>query len=290
MSNLTTDDFEYFFNTQTWINEDNVPTMIELFNYVTTKYPQLINFAVYIDTNDKRMAANAFNNRSTRDETPIKNAADTYYYNKLLTKKRFDDIRRREYQDDYHYCYVLTKTIEFLYTYKDTKDVVDRYKKYYAKNNPNLHQEADKAYDDLQKMFEPLLKASQRAPSPLSSRRDRKSVGTERQGKIEPDIFVSLRRGNRGFSSSIHINDIIPDIGNHCNLKCDDPSDEGCCKKVTHAFNTIASNIKNTIASNFTPKIKKKQEGGKTRNKNKKHYSRRCKNRKNKKSCKKPHK
>lgn len=282
MSNPTTDDFKYFFNTQTWINEDNVPTMIELFNYVIKKYPQLINFAVYIDTNDKSMAANAFNNRSTRDETPIKNAADTYYYNKLLTNKRFDYIRRREYQDDYYYCYVLTKTIEFLYTYKDTKDVVDRYKKYYAKNNPNLHQEADKAYDDLQKMFEPLLKASQRAPSPLSSMRIPTNVG------IEPDIFFSLRPENKGlYSYNKNDRNDINHSRDRCKLDCNDPLDKGCCNRVTRTlssiFPTTFGKLKNTFG-------KLKKEGGKTRNKNKKHYSRRCKNRKNKKSCKKPHK
>jgi hypothetical protein len=294
MSNPTTDDFEYFFNTQTWINEDNVPIMIERFDYVEKKYPQLINFAVYIYTNYKSMAANAFNNRSTRDEAPITDAADTYYYNKLLTNERFDYIRRRDYVRNYYYWYVLTKTIEFLYTYKHTKDVVDLYI-YYAKNILKLHQEVDQAYDDLQKMFVPLPEKRKLASSPVRRISIRNSVGTERQVQREPDIFFSLRPENKGLYS-YNKNDINYSRNDGCKPDClntSNTSDKGCCKEVTDAFNTIASNLKNTIARNFTPKYeypKLKREGGKTRNKNKKHYSRRCKNRKNKKSCKKPHK
>jgi hypothetical protein len=288
MSNPTTDNFKYFFNTQTWINEDNVPTMLKLFEYVKTKYEQLIEFAKFYNKNYYNMTARAFN---TRDEYSIETAAREYY-NTILSRQPGFPYSERQYAKNYHYCYVLTKTIEFLYKHKDTKDVVDHYKIYkdendvvdrykiYKRINSNSSKPVYQEPNDLHKMFEPLPDASQLSMSQLSRMRI-------------PDIFFWLRPENRGLSRYIDRNDIIPDIGNHCNLKCDDPSDEGCCKKVTHAFNTIASNIKNTIASNFTPKIKeekKKTAGGKTRNKNKKHYSRRCKNRKNKKSCKKPHK
>ena len=126
MSNPTTDDFKYFFNTRAWI--DNVPTMIELFNYVIKKYPQLIEFAKFIDTNDKSMAAGAFNNPDTRDEYSIEKAAGEYY-TPILRQTRVP-YSIMQYVKNYHYCYVLTKTIEFLYTYKDTIDVVDHYKIY----------------------------------------------------------------------------------------------------------------------------------------------------------------
>jgi hypothetical protein len=129
-------------------------------------------------------------------------------------------------------------------------------------------------------MFKPLPEARIRAPSPSSSRRIRTNVGIEPQGE-ETDIFFSLHPENRIRSSSIDRKNIKYSSIDVCNPDCDDQSDKGCCKKVMDAFNTIARN--------FTPKqktVKLKKEGGKTRNKNKKHYSRRCKNRKNKKSCK----
>jgi hypothetical protein len=281
MSNPTTDDFKYFFNTKTWI--DNVPAMIERFNYVTKKYPELIKFAEFFNKTYYNATANAFNDPSTRDEVPIKNAAGQYYANKNISTARFFSSRQIDYQDNYYYCYVLTKTIEYLYTYKDSDYVVNRYI-YYAKIDKKSIKQVDKAYNDLQKMFKPLPEARIRAPSPSSSRRIRTNVGIEPQGE-ETDIFFSLHPENRIRSSSIDRKNIKYSSIDVCNPDCDDQSDKGCCKKVMDAFNTIARN--------FTPKqktVKLKKEGGKTRNKNKKHYSRRCKNRKNKKSCKKPHK
>jgi hypothetical protein len=270
MSNLTTDDFKDFFNTRAW--ENNVPTMIKLFNYVTTKYPQLIEFAKFYDKKHNEKTAIAFFNRNTRDKYSIEKAAGEYYTPILSTQTR-GPYSIRQYAMNYHYCYVLTKTIEFLYTYIDTKDVVNPYI-YYAKNNLNLNLQVYEAYDDLKKMFEPLLEKCELKTSPVSSNRPRDNVGTERQCKIEPDIFFSLHQGTRDDSSSIGRNY----SENGCNTNCNNPV-QGCCKKVT--------DIVRDVASIFT---KLKKEGGKTRNKNKKHYSRRCKNRKNKKSCKKPHK
>ena len=294
MSNPTTDDFEYFFNTQAWQYINNVPTMIELFNYVTKKYPQLIEFAKFYNENHNKKTDDAFFNLNTRDKYSIEKAAGEYYANQNTSTARSFSYYQGQYVMKYYYGYVLTKTIEYLYTYKDTNDVVNPYIEY-AKIDKKSREEVYQARNDLQKMFVPLPEKRKLAQSPESSIRIRSNVGTERQGQREPDIFVSLRQGNRIRSSS-NRNDSRDVI---CNPGCDDQSDDrldkGCCKKVTDAFTNIytgvASNI-NTIARNFTTELKEKKKtyGGKTKSKNKKHYSRRCKNRKNKKSCKKPHK
>lgn len=69
-------------------------------------------------------------------------------------------------------------------------------------------------------------------------------------------------------------------IYDDCDDNCPDPEGNGCCDRVTR----ILSSIFPTTFRNYTHK--KKIYGGKTKSKNKKHNSTRCKNRKNKKSCK----
>ena len=77
------------------------------------------------------------------------------------------------------------------------------------------------------------------------------------------------------------INNPSSRIYDDCDPNCPNPSDDGCCKKV--------ENFAKSILKTFTHKSntkKDKTDGGKTKSKNKKHYSRRCKKRKHKNSCK----
>jgi hypothetical protein len=158
------------------------------------------------------------------------------------------------------------------------------YYDYYDKKPRTFHKDFPK---DLDSIFLPDSQSvsiyKQRTPSRERGHRDSSPLINSDQAvnkyDVLPhiDIFVSLRRVNRGLSSS-NRNYSSNDI---CKLNCDYPSDKRCCKKVTDAFNTIVTGV----ASNLTPK-KIKIDGGKTKSKNKKHNSTRCKNRKNKKSCK----
>jgi len=68
-------------------------------------------------------------------------------------------------------------------------------------------------------------------------------------------------------------------IYDDCDDNCPDPEGNGCCDRVTRILSSI-------FPTTFRNTTKLKRVGGKTKSKNKKHYSRRCKNRKNKKSCK----
>jgi hypothetical protein len=65
----------------------------------------------------------------------------------------------------------------------------------------------------------------------------------------------------------------------YCDPNCPDPEGNGCCDRVTRILSSI-------FPTTFRNTTKLKRVGGKTKSKNKKHNSTRCKNRKNKKSCK----
>ena len=258
---IKTNDFQNFFKSASWKTECG--NMIKLSNFVSSEYPTLIDFVQYYDTKmceNCNMYCKHINNVDyhSRDVyEDILGAIDKYYIemNKPLAKMNLGG--RNDYLDNYK-IFQKIKTLFETVKYKSSSDydhesIIRMYNKY--------------CNNDFKNRIPPLLDVHS-IFIPLSQRRD--DIDTNYENFVpDIDIFVSLR----------------PKITT-CDPVCEDPIDEGCCKRVMNTASNIFSKLQNTLL----PHNKEKKEGGKTRNKNKKHYSRRCKNRKNKKSCKKPHK
>ena len=266
---IKTNDFQNFFKSVSW--KTDWGNMIKLSNFVSSEYPTLIDFVQYYDTkmceNSKMYCKHIYDvdydSRDVYEE--IFKAIDKYYIEMNKSYIRMNLGGRNDYLDNYK-IFQKIKTLFETVKYKSSRDydhesIIRMYNEYC--NDFKNRKEYEK-----KRIPPPPLPDVHSIFIPLSQRRD--DIDTNYENFVpDIDIFVSLR---------LKITT--------CNPVCEDPIDEGCCKRVMNTASNIFSKLQNTLL----PHNKEKKEGGKTRNKNKKHYSRRCKNRKNKKSCKKPHK